>query len=247
MAFSSDAHFRTEDGTIIPAVSAEQMQEVDRVAVEEYGLGILQMMENAGRNLAGNVMEMLGRAQGSVTVLAGSGGNGGGGLCCARHLRNRGIDVSLLLSKEPEALTGAAAHQFHILKVAGLDPASGSEAQETIGRAELVVDALVGYSLRGSPRGRVAELIDLCNRNARRVLSLDVPSGLDATNGDAPGQVVRADRTLTLALPKTGLREVGGDLYLADIGIPPELYQRIGLRMQPIFAERYWLQLETLR
>jgi len=75
--------FRTAEGVVVPALTAAQMLEVDRLAMEEYGLTILQMMENAGRNLAGNVMEMLGRAQGNVTVLAGSGGNGGGGICCA--------------------------------------------------------------------------------------------------------------------------------------------------------------------
>jgi len=237
--------FRTAEGMVVPAVTAAQMLEVDRLAMEEYGLTILQMMENAGRNLTGNVMEMLGKVQGHVTVLAGSGGNGGGGLCCARHLRNRGFDVSLLLSRDPEALTGAAAHQLHILQVAGLEPTPADDAQEAIGRADLVVDALIGYSLRGAPRGRVAELIDLCNENAAGVLSLDVPSGLDATTGRSPGLVVRANRTLTLALPKTGLRDVPGDLYLADIGIPPQLYQRIGLTLEPFFGQRYWLRLDA--
>jgi len=237
--------FRTAEGVVVPALTAAQMLEVDRLAMEEYGLTILQMMENAGRNLAGNVMEMLGRAQGNVTVLAGSGGNGGGGICCARHLRNRGFAVSLVLSKEPETLTGAAAHQLHILQVAGLEPVPADDALVAICRAELVVDALIGYGLRGGPRGRVAELIDLCNENAARVLSLDVPSGLDATTGRPPGMVVRADRTLTLALPKTGLRHVPGDLYLADIGIPPELYQRLGLTFRPFFGRRYWLRLEA--
>jgi len=239
--------FRTVEGITVPAVTAAQMLEVDRLATEEYGLTILQMMENAGRNLAGNVMEMLGKAQGSVTVLAGSGGNGGGGLCCARHLRNRGFDVSVILSKDPETLTGAAAHQFHILQVAGLEPVEAADAQEAICGAELVVDALIGYSLRGAPHGTVADLIDLCNRNAERVLSLDVPSGLDATTGDTPGPGVRADRTLTLALPKTGLLSMPGDLYLADIGIPPQLYQRIGLTFEPFFGGRYWLRLETFQ
>jgi len=239
--------FRTVEGITVPAVTAAQMLEVDRLATEEYGLTILQMMENAGRNLAGNVMEMLGKAQGSVTVLAGSGGNGGGGLCCARHLHNRGFGVSLLLSKDPGTLTGAAAHQLHILQVAGLEPVPPDDAQEAIGRAELVLDALIGYSLRGAPRGRVADLIELCNRDAARVLSLDVPSGLDATTGDTPGPGVRADRTLTLALPKTGLLSMPGDLYLADIGIPPQLYQRIGLTFEPFFGGRYWLRLETFQ
>jgi NAD(P)H-hydrate epimerase len=85
MAEVSDL-FRTPEGIPVPAVTAEQMREVDRIAVEDFGLGILQMMENAGRNLAANLMEMLASMDGEVTVLAGAGGNGGGGLRSARHL-----------------------------------------------------------------------------------------------------------------------------------------------------------------
>ena len=239
-----DLPFRTEDGIVVPAVTAEHMQEVDRIAVEEFGLGILQMMENAGRNLAQNVMEMLAGARGEVTVLAGSGGNGGGGLCCARHLHNRGFTVWVVISKEAAALTGAAHNQLQILQTAGLQPVAPSQAEGVICRAQVIVDALIGYSLRGAPRGRVAELIDLCNQHAARVLSLDIPSGLDATTGETPGAVIRPERTLTLALPKTGLQHVPGELYLADIGIPPEVFQRLGLSFEPPFGECYWVRLE---
>ncbi len=248
----SDQLFRTEDGIVVPAVTADQMREVDRIAVEEFGLGILQMMENAGRNLAENVVDMLdgdracperGR-RGEVTVLAGSGGNGGGGLCCARHLHNRGFTVWVVLNKEEAALTGAARNQLQILQTAGLQPVAPVQAEDVIRRVQVVVDALIGYSLRGAPRGRAAELIELCNRHAARVLSLDVPSGLNATTGGAPGAVIRPERTLTLALPKTVLHCVPGELYLADIGIPPEVFQRLGLSFEPSFGGRYWVRLE---
>jgi len=220
------------------------MREVDRIAVEEFGLELLQMMENAGRNLAGNALEMLATTAGEVTVLAGGGGNGGGGLCCTRHLHNRGLCVNLLLDRAPGALGAAAAAQLRVLQAAGVHPLEPAQAETVLRRAGLVVDALIGYSLRGAPRGRAAELIALCNAHAARVLALDVPSGLDATTGDAPGVVIRAERTLTLALPKTGLLHTPGDLYLADIGIPPEVYQRLGLAITSPFAERYWVRLE---
>jgi NAD(P)H-hydrate epimerase len=74
------------------------------------------------------------------------------------------------------------------------------------------------------------------------VLALDVPSGLDATTGEAPGAVVRPDRTLTLALPKTGLASISGELYVADIGIPPEVYSPLGLSIELFFGERYWVR-----
>lgn len=219
----------------VPAVTAIQMREVDRIAVEDFGLGILQMMENAGRNLALHAIDMLGGMAGKVVVLAGSGGNGGGGLCCARHLHNRGVEVHVVLTRDASALQGAAGHQLGILQAAGLDPLDAALAEPAIQAAPLVVDALIGYSLRGAPRGRPADLIDLCNRHAARVLSLDVPSGLDATTGKPPGSVVRPERTLTLALPKTGLWELPGGLYLADIGIPPEVYRRLWQTFDPAF------------
>jgi NAD(P)H-hydrate epimerase len=239
----SEHVFRTEDGRSVPAVTAEQMREVDRIAVDEFGLTILQMMENAGRNLAQNVMDMVGDAAGEITILAGAGGNGGGGLCCARHLHNRGFHVRLVLDRKASALRGAAATQLQILQAAGLQPVDPYQATDAIRRADVVVDALIGYSLHGAPRGRAAELIDMC-QHAARVLSLDVPSGLDATTGGAPGVVIRPERTLTLALPKTGLRDIEGNLYLADIGIPPEVYHRLGLSFESPFGSRYWIPLE---
>jgi len=236
--------FRTEDGAIVPAITAEQMREVDRIAVEEFGLGILQMMENAGRNLAQNVQDMLDGVEGEVAILAGSGGNGGGGLCCARHLHNRDFRVWVMLDREEALLKGAARNQLQILQAAGVQPVDPSRAREVLRRSQVVVDALIGYSLRGAPRGRAAEVIDLCNEYAVQVLSLDLPSGLDATTGEAPGVVVRPDRTLTLALPKTGLHRVPGELYLADIGIPPEVFQRIGVSVESPFGRRSWVRLE---
>jgi NAD(P)H-hydrate epimerase len=126
--------------------------------------------------------------------------------------------------------------------------ASGVEG--AMRQAGLVVDALIGYSLRGVPRGRAAELVEMCNalrvghECASQVLSLDVPSGLNATTGEAPGVVVCPHRTLTLALPKTGLASVSSDLYVADIGIPPEAYQALGLSMEPFFRDRFWISLQ---
>lgn len=235
--------FCTEEGMVVPAVTAQQMREVDRAAVEEFGLGILQMMENAGRSLAENVFDMLGGTAAKVTVLAGAGGNGGGGLCCARHLRNRGVDVCVVLDRPPEAARGAAANQLQILKAAGVEPIDATQAERFVSQSALVIDALVGYGLKGAPRGPTASLIELCNRCAARVLALDVPSGIDATTGDAAGVAIRPERTLTLALPKTGLARIGGDLYLADIGIPPVLFRRIGPTVAPVFGPNSWLRL----
>ncbi len=233
--------FRTPSGIALPAVTADQMREIDRIAVEEFGLSILQMMENAGRILAAHVISMIASGStasaggGAVTVIAGPGGNGGGGLCCARHLHNRGITVNVVTHRAA-SMGEASGRQMAILRAAGLRPIPVRRAAEVLRRASIVVDALIGYGLRGAPTGRTAELIELCNTSATRVLALDVPSGVDATTGETPGPVVRAERTLTLALPKTGLRRLSGDLYLAEIGIPPEVYRRLGLAYTPPFG-----------
>lgn len=237
--------FRTEEGELVPSVTTEQMREVDRLAVEEFGLGILQMMENAGRTLAKHALEMLGRTNGEIVILAGGGGNGGGGLCCARHLHNRGVPVTVVLDREGTTLTGAARKQILTLQAAGIQPEAPEDVGEVLSRAHLFVDALIGYGLTTTPRGRTADLIDQCNRNSVRVLSLDVPSGLDATTGTALGAVIHPERTVTLALPKTGLYRIPSQLYLADIGIPPEVFSRLGLSFRSPFAHRASVRLVT--
>ena len=244
----SAAQFWTQEGKPVPAVTSEQMREVDRGATQEFGLGILQMMENAGRNLSGSVLEVLRGTCGEITVLTGAGGNGGGGLCCARHLHNRGFKVNLVLDRETSALNGAVARQLRTLQASGLRTIGPSGVEESVLRSEVVVDALIGYSLRGAPRGRTAELIGVCNTfkarsgHSTKVLSLDVPSGLDATTGEVPGLVVQTDRTLTLALPKKGLASISGPVYVADIGIPPEVYRMLGIQIEPFFKDQYWVR-----
>ncbi len=237
--------FRTDAGQAIPAVTGEQMREVDRVAVEEFGLGVLQMMENAGRSLARTAMDMLGGAAGEVTIMAGPGGNGGGGICCARHLHNRGIKVNLLLNRDPEQLRGPARSQYRVLERSGLVAANPFSAEGLVGGSDLVVDALLGYSLRGAPRGRIAELIAISNQIPTRVLALDLPSGLDASTGNRPGTAIHPERTLTLGLPKTGLRRAEGELFLADIGIPPNVYRRLGIEVGPLFGNRYIILIQV--
>jgi NAD(P)H-hydrate epimerase len=237
------ATFLAEGGRGIPSVTEDEMREVDRIAVQDFQLGILQMMENAGRNLASHIIDAFGGTTGKITILAGSGGNGGGGLCCARHLHNRGFEIQLLMTRPAETLEGAAGAQFAILSSAGIVAAGLEDSEKLISEATVVVDALIGYSLQGAPRGSTALLIEASNRWAKNVVALDVPSGVDATTGESPGVSIRADRTVTLALPKRGLDPSTYDLYLADIGIPPEVYLPLGITVDPIFAEHFLVRL----
>ena len=224
------ALFEDASGRPVPAVTEDVMREVDRVAVEETGPNLLQMMENAGRGLALAALEMLPRApDGPVVVLAGVGGNGGGGIAAARHLANRHYDVLVAVTDEA-GLGDAPAFQ---LQVYGGTPGGRVSAAELSGlRPALVIDAVIGYSLRDAPRGAASAMIDWANEQEAPVLSLDLPSGVDATSGDTPGVHVRADRTLTLALPKTGLvASAAGSLLLADLGIPLATYRKAGVTL----------------
>lgn len=215
-----------------PAVTAAQMREVDRAMVEDFHIELVQMMENAGRHLAELALRRF--APRSVVVLAGSGGNGGGGLVAARHLANRGVEVHVALSRPEDELSEVTAHQLDIVHRLDIDVTDQPPS------ADLVIDAVIGYSLEGDPAGRAAELIEWANRQPAPVLSLDAPSGLDVSTGRASSPCVRADATMTLALSKVGLLmapSLVGDLFVADISVPPMIFERMGIDVGALFAD----------
>lgn len=233
----------------IPAVDAARMARVDQWAIEEFGITLLQMMEQAGLHLAEACrLELDGDLRGRrITVLAGSGGNGGGGLAAARHLVDRGADVHVILSHPVGRLGPAARHHVATLLrmeveccVVGYD-LSDVDLDTMLAEGDLVVDALLGYHLVGAPVGPVAHLIDRVEASPTPVVSLDLPSGMDADRGSAAGRCVTARATVTLALPKTGLltdegRRRAGRLYLADLGLPARLYAALGIDVDAPFA-----------
>ena len=177
-------------------------------------------------------------------VTAGTGGNGGGGLCAVRHLANWNGNVRFCLSNA-NRLTSATAFQRQILFSTHAKQITVSELEFL--KPDLIIDALIGYGLTSGPQGKVRDLIVRIGDIRSAVLSLDIPSGVDATTGHHPGEFVKADRTLTLALPKTGLvSESAGELFLADIGIPRGVYQRLGLDYRSPFDGRPVIRLEHL-
>ena len=231
--------FDTDTGIEVPAITTDQMREVDRIAIEETGPNLFQMMENAGRNLALSAIEFLGEGwrKANIVVLAGTGGNGGGGICAARHLANRNVKVRLCLSN-PNRLGEVPGFQRKIYEsTSGIEVTMQNLKKESV---DLILDAIIGYSLQDAPRGSALELIRWANGTDAPVLALDVPSGVDSTTGTAHGDYVRASRTMTLALPKSGLlHEKTGDLFLADIGIPQAVYRQMGLQYNHPFDEHY--------
>jgi NAD(P)H-hydrate epimerase len=235
---------RAVTGVLVPSVTAGEMRELDRIATDETGPTLLQRMENAGRSLASLAMELLGPRFRSVpiAVLAGSGGNGGGGICCARHLANHGANISLCMATF-DHLSDAAAMQRKIFQSAsGVEIGADQLAKFA---PYLVVDALIGCGLRPAPSAAISALIVWANSHGRPILALDVPSGVDATTGEAPGEAMRPEWTLMLALPKTGLNpENSGQLFLADIGIPVAAMRRVAPAYLSPFKQQFIVRLD---
>lgn len=220
----------------LPCLTRAQMAEVDRLAVEEFHIDLLQMMENAGRNLARlTVAHLPGGRPGpsSVVVMAGPGGNGGGAMACARRLHTWGMKTSVILTRSEADHAGAAANQLASLRRIGV-PLLQTDEVGSLPPPDLIIDGLTGYGISGEPHGAVARMIQWANEEPAPILALDLPSGLDATLGPVYQRCIRAHSTLTLAAPKQGLLREGaldlvGVLYLADIGVPPEVYTEMGI------------------
>lgn len=217
----------------VPFLTTKQMVEVDRAMIEDYRIELIQMMENAGRNLAhlarkrfldGNPEHKL------IVILAGTGGNGGGALVCARRLHNYGAEVQIITTKPVEYFSPIPAHQLEIacrmaIRVSDFIDLMGAFTPD------LIIDGIIGYSLKGAPRGDAARMIRWANEQNSPILSLDTPSGVDATTGNTFDPSIHAAATMTLALPKEGLRSAEvqkniGELYLADISVPTGLYSQ---------------------
>ena len=228
------------------------MRTVDRIATNDYGVSLLQMMENAGRHLAHLAREQFldgDVRRRSVLVVCGRGGNGGGGLAAARCLACWGADVWVSTLTAPADYTGVPARQLTMLRRMEV-PVERIAPSDDLPDGDLMIDALVGYGLEGEPRDELAAFIRQIIWHGVPTLSLDVPSGLDATTGVPSDTTVHADATLTLALPKCGLEapvaaSAVGDLYLADIGIPPTVYEGLNLKgeIEALFAEQDRLRL----
>jgi NAD(P)H-hydrate epimerase len=236
----------------IPIISTNQMKQVDKIAVEKYGIQLIQMMENAGRSLAKLTKLLLGNSvlNRHIIIVSGKGNNGGGGLVSARHLSNWGAKVTLMLPEEP--LLGVPEIQRKIIQNLPIERKIGQKAFHEISssNAQMILDTMIGYGLKANPKGWIASMIKKINSLKTMVLALDNPSGLDASTGKIHSPCIQASATMTLALPKAGIlkketRNVVGSLYLCDIGIPNVLYKEIGLEVDPIFIHDSIINLDN--
>nr|CRH07090.1 conserved protein of unknown function [similar to predicted Carbohydrate kinase YjeF from Escherichia coli] [Candidatus Magnetococcus massalia] len=221
-----------------PLLTADQMMAVDHATIHELGLPGMVLMESAGRACVTELeKELPDLAQRKVLVLCGSGNNGGDGLVIARWLLDRGVDVRIRLFAQGEKLRGDAATNYQILKAMGADirevvaDSDLKRVDSWIGHVSVVVDALFGTGLSRPLEGRFAAVVEAINRHDKKVLAVDIPSGVSADSGEILGCAVQAHWTVTFAAAKIGHyshpgAELCGALTVAQIGIPQMLLQQ---------------------
>jgi hydroxyethylthiazole kinase-like uncharacterized protein yjeF len=216
----------------LPSITSRQVKEVDALAQERFGISVDWLMEAAGWQVA----RFIGQR---AAVVCGVGNNAGDGLAAARHLHRWGRLASVCCV-EANRLRGPAAKELDALRKLGVEVADELRLDD----AEVVVDAIFGTGLSRAPEGRFAAWIEAINASGKGVVSIDVPSGLDADTGVAYAPCVRANVTLTLGLPKPGLLKLHLPVLVVDIGVPFEAYAAVGITVPPdLFAKEGMIRL----
>jgi len=219
-----------------PILTRDQVRRLDQLAVTEFGMSGLVLMENAGRGTT-DVICGLG-IDGPVVICCGRGNNAGDGFVIVRHLDLRGNAARVVLWSDPDELTGDAATNFSILRKTEVPVEVFSRVHEperfdrALAGADWIVDALLGTGARGEPRPPLDVVIDQINAAPARRLAVDLPSGLDCDTGRPAAHTVRAEHTCTFAAVKPGLLRPEavpyvGQLHLVDIGTPRTLIERL--------------------
>lgn len=219
-----------------PILNREQTREVERRAVEQYGMSSLVLMENAGRGVVDKLFQF--GIAGPVVVCCGKGNNAGDGFVVARHLDLRCQQVQVLLLADPAALRGDALANYQVLAKAGVpieifdDPFDEVRFAAALPRSGWIVDALLGTGATGAPRPPLDRAIDLMNAAGARRLAVDLPSGLDCDTGAASPHTIRADHTCTFVAPKPGFSAENaaaytGVVHVLDIGAPRKLVEDV--------------------
>lgn len=214
------------------AFSAREIQKLDEIAVQKIGIPSIALMENAGRSVAQEVLRHLKRfSQKHVSIICGLGNNGGDGFVCARHLINHNVRIKIFLIGNPDHLKNDAALNYKILRnlkipIHVIDSTVSLKTLDVyLKKSKIVVDAIFGVGLNRVITGPFKTVIEKINSAKAYVISVDVPSGLDATIGKIYGVCIRAKMTVTFSFFKKGFfinqgsRHVG-KIVLVDIGIP---------------------------
>lgn len=211
----------------IKPITSRQAEILDKKARDKFGISTLILMENAGRGIAEEVLKLKKR---KVAIFCGKGNNGGDGFVCARHLLVSGFRPDIFLVGEIGKLKNEARINLEILlklkqKIIEIDEKNLNIVKDKIPKYNLIVDALFGVGLKGEVRGLFRNLIEIINSSKAYILSVDIPSGLDANTGRVLGCCVKADKTVTFIAKKCGMVSGDGQKYcgkviVKDLGIP---------------------------
>jgi NAD(P)H-hydrate epimerase len=218
-------------------VSTQELRQADTEALQRFGIEPLQLMELAAWQVARFVDAFLDGIGGKrVLVVAGSGNNGGDALCAARFLFERGAVVQAAIVS-PRDSTSLMAHHADTLRRLGITLHDASKGIDQA--ADLIIDGLFGTGVRPPLREPAPLIISAINASRARVVAIDVPSGMNADDGQGADQAVQAVATLTLAAPKAGLlkAKAAGRVFLADIGMPLALFSTAGPALRAIFSK----------
>lgn len=219
----------------------KEMKIIDESAIERFNIPRLLLMENAAIKVAEKASQMLAEIHGKkVVAVAGKGNNGGDALAAARHLYQRGFDVSALLLFSRDDIGGEPETYLKILESVGV-PVNFvryedelDEWDKLLSKADLIIDGTFGTGIRGEVTGINAAAIEAINKSRAKILSVDIPSGINGKTGQVCGIAVKAHETVTFSLPKPGLYQYPGAAYsgnitVADIGIPERIAAEAGL------------------
>lgn len=216
---------------MIKVASSEQMRSIDRAAIEEYGIPGIVLMENAAVKVYSHILKIDGIKNKKVCFVCGMGNNGGDGFAAARHLSLINKSIKTFMIGDESRLKGDALINFNIYKKMGLHIGyirgigNMENLIDAVRECDVLVDGLMGTGNKGEITGLYKEVIDIINSQNKYVLSIDVPSGVDADSGRIFGSAIKANKTVTFALPKVGLftypgADYAGDVIIEDISIP---------------------------
>jgi hydroxyethylthiazole kinase-like uncharacterized protein yjeF len=227
-----------------PVVTASQMAEMDKICKTGYQIPGLLLMENAGRGISQVAADMLGCPRDkNVHIYCGPGNNGGDGYVVARHLTNMGARVKVFILAQREKIKGDALTNLTILEKTNCDIffIKGIPNIES-NQPHLIVDALLGTGVSGPPQGLYAKIVEFINSSSCPVLAVDIPTGVNADTGEVPGMAIKACKTATMALIKSGLlfspgRAHSGDISIIDISMPAQIIDEQSIKLFRLEAQ----------
>ncbi|KLU05319.1 NAD(P)HX epimerase [Rhodopirellula islandica] len=215
----------------LPPMTCDQVREIDQVAMKQFQIPGIVLMENAGRGAAECIDQIA--PDGSVLILCGKGNNGGDGFTIARHLQLAGREVTIVAMAPADELHGDAAIQAKIAEASGIEIQILQESDEPpqLPAADIIVDGLLGTGAKPPLRGRYAEVVEAANAASAIQFALDIPTGMNGDTGETGATTFVADHTLTFAAPKVGFEKrdavrFTGEVHVISIGVPLKLLRQ---------------------